>query len=226
MSLGDLFLSVVLPLASGGTAGWALIRFFGQRLVDHRLAKDLDRYREELKESTEVLKSQLSIYAHEQTVAISRVDSQRSEAIHTIYRCMRNVINPITSIVAGTPIVNGTTSQSADFYLQNAEAAHKACGVLAHTMADSAIYFDNDTYKTIASFSKVSMYAAAHYLQPLRPLIALGHAPDDILEASEAGRPALQEKFETEVNPIMKSLTATFRIHLGIERTEDRGLPP
>lgn len=226
MPLGEFFQSVVVPLVSGGTAGWALIRFFGQRLVDHRLTKDLDRYREELKENTEMLKSQLSIYAHEQTVAISRVDSQRSEAIHTIYRCMRDVINPITSIVAGSPIVNGTANQSADFYLQNAEAAHRACGVLSHTMADLAIYFDNDTYKTIANFAKVSMYAAAHYLQPLRPLVAQGLAADEFLKMAEAERPALKEEFEKEINPVMKSLTETFRVHLGIERADDRGLPP
>ncbi|MBD5803262.1 hypothetical protein AZOA_26980 [Azoarcus sp. Aa7] len=225
MPLADFALNIALPLLSGGTAGWALIHFFGQRLVDHRLAKDLEHYREELKENTEVLKSQLSIYAHEQTVAISRVDSQRSEAIHKIYRCMRDVINPVSSIVAGTPIVNGTKSQSADFYLQNAEAAHAACGVLAHTMADLAIYFDNNTYKNIANFANVSMQATATYLQPLRPLVALGHAPDEILYAAETGRAALQEKFETELTPAMKSLTAAFRIHLGIERTQTIALP-
>lgn len=225
MSLADFALNVVLPLVSGGTAGWALIHFFGQRLVDHRLAKDLERYREELKENTEVLKSQLSIYAHEQTVAISRVDSQRAEAIHKIYRCMRDVINPVSSIVAGTPIVNGTANQSVEFYLQNADAAHAACGVLAHTMADLAIYFDNDTYKEIANFAKVSMQAAAIYLQPLRPLVALGHAPDEVLKAAETGRAALQEKFRTEVTPVMQSLTATFRVHLGIERTQTNELP-
>lgn len=73
MNLIDFGITIVLPVLSGGGAGWALIHFFGQRLVDHRLTKDLERYREELKENTEVLKSQLSIYAHEQTVSISRV---------------------------------------------------------------------------------------------------------------------------------------------------------
>ena len=225
MLLASFTLNVVLPLISGGTAGWALIHFFGQRLVDHRLTKDLERYREELKESTEVLKSQLSIYAHEQTVTISRVDSQRSEAIHKIYHCMRAVINPVSSIAAGTPIVNGTANQSVEFYLQNAEAAHTACGVLAHTMADLAIYFDNDTYKEIASFANVSMQAAAIYLQPLRALAALGNTPDEIHKAAEAGRVALQEKFQAEVTPLMQTLTATFRVNLGITRTQTKELP-
>lgn len=225
MSLIDFGLNVVLPLISGGAAGWALIHFFGQRLVDHRLAKDLEHYREELKENTEVLKSQLSIYAHEQNVAISRVDSQRSEAIHKIYRCIRDVINPISTIVAGTPIVNGTSKQSADFYLQRAEAAHEACGALAHMMADLAIYFDNDTYKVIANFCNASMHAAAVYLQPLRPLVALGHSPDEILAAAEAGRACLQEQFQTTLTPAAKSLTVIFRVHLGIERPQKVSLP-
>lgn len=225
MTLIDFGINVGLPLVSGGTAGWALIHFFGQRLVDHRLAKDLERYREELKENIEVLKSQLSIYAHEQTVAISRVDSQRSEAIHKIYRCIRCVINPVSSIAAGTPIINGTPKQSADFYLEHAEAAHKACGVLVNTMADLAIYFDNDTYKAIVGFASVSMHTTAAYLQSLRPLIAQGHSPDKILAAAEAGRPLLQEKFQTALTPAAKSLTAIFRVHLGIERPQEGGLP-
>lgn len=225
MTLIDFGINVVLPLVSGSGAGWLLIHFFGQRLVDHRLAKDLERYREELKENTEVLKSQLSIYAHEQTVAISRVDSQRSEAIHRIYRCIREVINPVTSITAGTPIVNGTPKQSADYYLEHAEAAHKACGVLANTMADFAIYFDNDTYMAIAKFSFEAMHSAAVYLQPLRPLVAQGNSADKILAAAEAGRPQLQEQFQTVLTPIAQSLTAIFRSHLGIERPQESNLP-
>lgn len=56
-----------------------LLHFFGQRFVDHRLRKDLERYRVEFAEKTEALKTQLSIFAHEQNVAASRVDAQGSQ---------------------------------------------------------------------------------------------------------------------------------------------------
>ena len=225
MGLTDFGLAVVLPALSGAGAGWALIHFFGQRLVDHRLAKDLDRYREELKENTEVLKSQLSIYAHEQSVAISRVDSQRSEAIKNVYACMRSVINPITSIMVGSPIVDGTPAQSVQYYLDHAEDAHKSVGVLTNKLADLAIYFDNETYKKVAVFAKATMYATGVYLDQLRPLVANGRSAEDILASAEQGRLQVKTQFETAIKSVAAELTGIFRIQLGIERATDVSLP-
>lgn len=201
-------------------AGWALIHFFGQRLVDHRLAKDIERYREELKENTEGIKSQLSIYAHEQTVAISRVDTQRSEAIRNVYACIRGVINPVSAIVAGSPIMNGTPAQSAQFYFNHAQEAHRAVGVLTNRLADLAIYFDNNTYKKITTFHKAAMGATGSYLDSLSPLVANGRPADEILAVAEGRLPQIKEQFETAMKPEAAKLTGVFRPPLGIERQD------
>lgn len=217
--------TIFLPALLGGGSGWALVYFFGQRLVDHRLAKDLNRYREELKESTEVLKSQLSIYAHEQTVAISRVDAQRSEAIRNVYAYIRDVIDPVSAIMAGSPIMNGTPAQSSCFYFEHAQKAHQAVGMLINKLADLAIYFDNDTYKKIGTFSKAAMEATGIYLDSLSPLVANDRPPEEILAAAEEGRPLIKERYEAAMKPEATELTRVFRAQLGVEKQNHKALP-
>ena len=225
MNLIDFGITVALPALSGGGAGWALVHFFGQRIVDHRLSKDLERYREELKENTEVLKSQLSIYAHEQTIAISRVDTQRSEAIRNIYACIRNVINPVSSIVAGSPIQNGTPTDSAQYYFACAQQAQDAIGVLSNKLADSAIYFDNHTYVKIIAFVKAAMGTTGMYLDSMSPLVAKSEPAENVLAIAEQGRPLVKEKFESTMKPAAAELIDIFRVQLGIERPIAGALP-
>ena len=226
MHLIDFLTSVVLPAFVGGGAAWALLHFFGQRLVDHRLSKDLEKYRVELGERTETLKMQLSIFAHEQNVAASRVDVQRANAISKVYACIRDVINPVSSIVSGSPIMNGTEEQSVQFYLENARIAHASCGVLVNTLADLAIYFDNETYVKIVALAKVSMDASGKYLDSLIPLVANGRSAKEILQVAEAGRVPLRDQVQRQLTVQAKQLTSQFREQLGIERPKNSGKSP
>lgn len=225
MSLIDFGLTVVLPAISGAGAGWVLLHFFGQRFVDHRLRKDLERYRVELAEKTEALKTQLSIFAHEQNVAASRVDAQRSSAISNLYGCIRNVVNPTSSIVSGCPIQGGTAEQSAQYYFQNAQEAHNAVGVLSNKLADLAIFFDNDTYLKLMGYAKASMMATADYLDLLQPMVAQRKTTAEILAVAEGGRPALKKLFEGEMKPKAMELAGIFRAQLGVERKDQKDLP-
>ncbi|MBI1390925.1 MAG: hypothetical protein GC154_21045 [bacterium] len=53
--------------------------------VDHQIAKSIENHKAALEEKTNILKTELSIYAHEQNVGLTRIDAQRSEAIQHIY---------------------------------------------------------------------------------------------------------------------------------------------
>lgn len=207
---------VVLPAVSGAGAGWILLHFFGQRLVDHRLAKDMERYRVELSEKTEALKTQLAVTAHALNVAASRVDSQRSTALHNIYASIRSVINPVSSLMAGCPIRRGTSVQCAQWYFDNAQEAHAAVGELTTIMADNAIYVDNATYLKITNFAKAAMVATGSYLEPLHP-IARDQPPEALIAAAEAGRAKLTEQFNADLRPGAMELAGAFRSILGIE---------
>jgi hypothetical protein len=211
--------SIVLPaFVSGGTA-WLLLKFLSERLLAHRLSKDIERFKSELSERTDVLKTQLGIFAHEQNVALSRIDAQRADAIHCIFGCIRRVMNPVGRIVSGTPYVNGTHQQSVDFYTGNAEAAHAASGELCDALSDRAIYFDNDTYKQVAAFAEESANLVANYLRDLRKARAEGEAASKLLGIAEFGRVQLKEGLESQMTPRTQQLTGKFRVLLGIERS-------
>lgn len=202
----------------GGGAAFALFKFLGERIINHQLSRDLEKYKIELSERTDVLKAKLSIFAHEQSTVISRVDTQRADAIHQVYNCMRAIINPTSSIVAGTPIVNGTAEQSAQFYQEKAEAAHAACGKLSNTLSDLAIYFDNDTYMEIAQYAKAAMTATGSYLHHLRQCEAEGGSQEEILAMAESLRTELRRHHSESMLPQAKKLTSAFRVLLGIEK--------
>jgi hypothetical protein len=223
MLFADFLGSVVLPAFVGTGSAWLLLQLLGGKIIEHRLSKDLERFKIELGERTDVLKTQLSIFAHEQNVATSRVDTQRADAIHRVYTSMRDVINPVSQLVAGTPIVNGTVKQSVDFYFENAEQAHEACGALVNTLSDLAIYFDNDTYSKVMQFVEAAMDAIARYLHDLRRLAAEGATLQDLLEVAETNRPALSQAQVQLIHPKATDLTVIFRSQLGIERPAREG---
>ncbi len=219
MSFFDFLMTVALPALVGGGSALALLKFLGERMIGHQLSKDLETYKVELSERTDVLKAQLAIFAHEQNIVTSRVDTQRANAIHKVYSCMRQIINPTSSIVAGTPIINGTAEQSARFYRENAEAAHAACGKLSNTLSDLAIYFDNETYMEIAHYSKAAMTATGSYLHHLRKCEAEGGSHEELLAIAESQREELRRHHNESMLPQAKKLTKVFRILLGIEKT-------
>lgn len=152
-------------------------------------------------------------------------DTQRSEAIHNLYSCIRNVINPVSSIVAGSPIMNGTATHSAQFYLDNAEEAQQAVGVLSNKLADFAIYFDEHTYKKITAFIKATMGATGPYLDSLSPLVANNQPAEEILAIAEQGRSLVKVQFESSIRPAVAELIGIFRAQLGIARPNGTELP-
>jgi hypothetical protein len=152
--------------------------------------------------------------------SFSRVDSQRADAIHKIYGCMRAIINPTSSIVAGTPIVNGTAELSSRFYREKAETAHATCGKLANTLSDLAIYFDNDTYKELGQYAKAAMTATGNYLHHLRKCDAEGGTHEELLAIAETQRDELRHHYNESMLPQAKKLTSVFRVLLGVEKSD------
>ena len=81
MSLLEVFLT-----AFGGTAAALLVAaYLGRSFIQLQVSRAIEKYKAELQQKSEVLKTELSIYAHEQNVGLSRIDEQRSQAIQEIY---------------------------------------------------------------------------------------------------------------------------------------------
>ena len=215
----DAALQIGGPILLGLGGAFALLKFFGKTIVEHELEKSLKKYDAQLTEKTESLKTQLSIYAHEQNVALSRVDAQRASAIQNIYAATREWVNVAAKVAVGSPHVDADAEVELDFYMTNAEAAHSAAKLLSNTLADNAIYFDIDIYSELAEFVNVSADSTARFLSPLRQGAAEGAPPDTLLQHVETKRREFGDIFENDVLPKLGELTDKFRQSLGVIRT-------
>jgi hypothetical protein len=80
----DLFLTAI------GGAGFALAvaAFLGREWLRLQIDKALEGVKGALSQKAEVLKTELSIHAHEQNVGLTRIDAHRSEAILLLWRIL------------------------------------------------------------------------------------------------------------------------------------------
>lgn len=217
-TLWDFIKELFLPGAVGAVAAIAALKFLSSKFVEQQLSKDLEKHKTELSQRTESLKTELSIYAHEQNVATSRVDSQRAEAIKYVYSAIRAWVNPTTIIISGSPLVNAAKETEFQFYAETAEEAHAASKRLADVLADHAIYFDEETYRELYEMSIICLEATAYFLRPIRKDIAEGKQASDSLNAIENERKKLSEVWETKLRPVNSMVTTKFRKSLGISR--------
>ncbi|BCS53455.1 hypothetical protein [Geobacter sp. SVR] len=209
---------VFLPGAAGAVAAIAALKYLSSKFVEQQLSKDLEKHKTELSQRTESLKTQLSIYAHEQNVATSRVDGQKAEAIKNVYSAIRGWINPTTIIISGCPLVNASEENEFQFYSKTAEEAHAAAKKLADVLADHAIYFDEETYRELYEMSIICLEATAYFLRPIRRDIAEGRQVSGSLNAIQIEKNKLSGTWENKLLPINSRMTIKFRAILNISK--------
>lgn len=214
----DFLKDAFLPLLFGTGGGVAVVYFLGKKLLDQLLKKEVIKYKSELEEKTVVLKSDLSIYAHEQNIANKRIDRQKSEAVHQIYQLICKTITPISRIIAGCPLVNVDKQVHAEYYLEQSEMSHKNAQELMDTLYRNAIYFKSDIYDEIAQFSHLVMTANAQLLRVMR------RVPPDYLTDIKVWQEIEQERknieiiSDTKLQLLNQNLLHKFREILGTEK--------
>ena len=209
---------LLLPALTAGGVTFAILKYLSRTFLQHQLTKDIARYRAELDEKSAVLKNQLSIFAHEHTVAISRIDEQTAKAIHIVYKALRAWVNPATYIVSGCPIRNATIETTVEWYDDIANKAHNAGRVFYNICCDHAIYFDADVFRLLAKIGEIGPGSIAVFLSPIRQGIAEGNNGEDILQRIEQNRQQFTHVYQDDLMPLMQKLTAIFRVMLGVEK--------
>ena len=75
------WLELIFTAIGGAGVALGAAAWLSQKWLTHRLSKELETHKTQLTQKSEVLKTELSIYAHEQSVGLSRIDAQRSLAV-------------------------------------------------------------------------------------------------------------------------------------------------
>jgi hypothetical protein len=82
------WIELVFSALGGAAVALAAAAWLSRQLLKQLPAKELEVHKAQLAQKSEVLKAELSIYAHEQNVGLTRIDTQRSEAILSIWRLL------------------------------------------------------------------------------------------------------------------------------------------
>src|SRR3972149_1394659 len=99
MSFEDIIKNYIVPYFLGAATLGGLLLFFGKNIFLHFLSKEIEKYKSQLSEKTEVLKTHLAMFSYEQNVTFSRIDKQRANAISQIFLSMRRWVKPVTQII-------------------------------------------------------------------------------------------------------------------------------
>ncbi len=203
--------------AFGGTAAAvASVKLLSKWFIEHQLTKALKEHEAHLTERADVLKTQLGIFAHEQNVAVSRVDAQRAQAIHAIYAAIRSWVTPVTKIINESPLRNVDNVEHVNFYANLCEMAHKASITFHKALADNAIYIDAELYEELGALARTCGMSVAEVLVPIRQGRAEDWPIDVILEKTEEERKNLIATYEASIEPALRRITMRFRKELGI----------
>jgi hypothetical protein len=144
--------------ALGGTGtALAIAAFLGKRFLDLQVSKAIEKYKSELEQRSSMLKTELSIYAHEQNVGLTRLDEQRSKAIQDIYGLAMQWHDIYMEICQP----NEPSWPDAQYKLQKyynwSTSLVKKAEDISIKVRDTAIFFQQASYEKVSKFGMSAM---------------------------------------------------------------------
>lgn len=207
--------------AFGGVAGGvALAAYLGRKFIDLQISKATERYRSELEQKSATLKTELSIYAHEQSVGLSRLDEQRSEAIQKIYGLAVKWHDIYMDICQPHEPTFPTAEMKLQKYYNWSTNLVKAAEEISVAARDSAISFQQDSYAVISKFGTAAMELSCEFYNNIFGEVNMSKDPDcDVLfPLIEQQRRSLASMSQKEFSQLRELLVAEFRKLMKAER--------
>ncbi len=216
MSLIEVFLT-----AFGGTgAALGVATFIGKSFVNLQVSRVIEKYKSELEQRSSVLKTELSIYAHEQNVGITRLDQQRSDAIRSIYgHAMKwhDLLMEITK--PNEPKL--PPELSVRRYFELSKSLVQSTENISELTRDNAIFFQQDSYEVIARFGLAAMDLSCSFHDRTFGSVDMTEEdhPDKVLHLVAAERQLLLAKSkEGGFDQARQLLVKEFRVLMKAER--------
>jgi len=150
------FIEVLLGAFGGATVALAVVAYLGRRFLDIQVSRATEKYKAELEQKSAILKTELSIYAHEQNVGISRLDQQRSDAIRTIFGLVTKWHDKFLQItISEEP--NLSLEYQAKRYSALSKTLISAAEDITIALWNNAIFFQHSSYEVIGGFGIAAM---------------------------------------------------------------------
>lgn len=209
------YISWFLSTIASSAIALLTINFLSKKLVQQLLSKELEKYKSQLLAKTESLKSNLAIYAHEQNIANTRVDSQKAKAIHEVHSALRKIMVPASKISAGCPIMDAREIDIINYFWENSENTYEAGVNLTIILGDNAIYFSNSTYDLIKDLtSNISMFNA-EFLYHIRKGKTKLQDSEELIKIILREQIQYKKTFDEKIKPKFIIIRDLFRVELG-----------
>ena len=209
VSLVDVFLT-----AFGGTAAaLAIAAYLGRSFIKLQVSRAIEKYKAELQQKSEVLKTELSIYAHEQNVGLSRLDEQRSQAIKKIYDVANKWQELFLEITRPNPPLKLLPELQLKRYLTFAQSLVNAAEALSIQSRDNAIFFQQESYEIIARFGMAAMNLSCAFYDETFGKVDKSKDPnyDELIPMIERERAVLRDAPKEDFGQLQNLLLAEFR---------------
>lgn len=138
----------------GASVALAAAWFLSKKFISLQVKKALQKYQFELDQKSAALKTELSIYAHEQSVGLTRLDAQRSEAIIEIYALIMHWHEVYLEIFK--PVENSfkTPVHKKQQYYNWSKDLVEIADEISKVVTKHAIYFEQASYEKLVKFGQ------------------------------------------------------------------------
>jgi hypothetical protein len=215
----DLITSLVSALG-GAAVTLTAAAWLARTWIRHRLEREFASYRAELAQKAEVLKTELAIYAHEQSIGLSRIDAQRSEAILSIWKELNQWHEVFIAIAGPNEKLERNPGQAVGDYQSWSRQLMTANDQLSRRVRELAIFFDEDAYKTIARYGMAISNVTTDYYAKSFEGVTFGSPEEQAahLRVVNVARAELRRAVANNVDELRRALVIEFRLLMKAEK--------
>lgn len=213
-------ISIFITAIGGSVVALGIAAWLSRIWIKHRLKIGFAEYETRLAQKTEALKTELSIYAHEQSVGLTRIDAQRSEAVLSIWKILLDWQEVFFDLTAPNERVERNALQAVINYKQNAQRLMTFANDLSREVSQRAILFDQDVYSVISNCGhQITEVSANFYADTFEgitfdsPQQQAAHLPN-----VQRTRHELRNAVQAGVNELRDALVREFRRIMTAER--------
>lgn len=212
-SMTEIMRDLISAIGGAGVA-LAIAAFLGRQWLRLQIDKALEAYKASLAQRAEVLKTELSIYAHEQNVGLTRIDAQRSEAILSLWAILSHWEEAFLDLTAPNGKLEADALEAIHRYLGWAQELMRLSDKLSVEVRNREILFDEVAYSTIARYGlAVSTVTNDFYAQSYEgiDISRIGDVNGFLARVREA-RDRLRESARNTVTELRRALSNEFRV--------------
>jgi hypothetical protein len=212
---------LILSALGGGATALAVAVWLFRKWLAHRLSLELETHKSQLVQKSEILKTELSIYAHEQNVGLSRIDAQRSEAILAIWAVLAEWHEVFVDLTAPNQRLDQDLSRALPKYQEWARKLMTVSNALSVEVRNRAILVDQTTYEIIARCGQAVSDVTTDFYAATFEGVVLTAIQDtgSLFERVQLARENLRTSAASNVQEFRSALVHEFRVLMKAEKS-------